>query len=209
MDTSLQPLLDVISTHEFEEFGDLYINAAFWADNDITLRLIVHQQDQADQIWRVLCKGVRRSRIINDRGISALSIKTEHPLLLPYTQPVAELYFSSHPSDPDVAVGRLMEAHRVVVGEWFDCMEFFNVGTHQPLRALLAGGFGKLAAGPQSLIDRYAEALRSSDVCVSSPTSRPPVWWNGKQWIEEVMPLSAVILERSYVVSPSVTAERE
>jgi hypothetical protein len=208
MDASLQPLLDTISTLEFEEFGHFAITAATWADNNVTLHLTVHQQEQEDQPWRLKCGVVRRSRIVNDQGIDALWIKTEHPLLLPHSEAVVELYFSSRPSDPDAAVGRLIEAHNAVVGAWFDCLHFFNLGPQRSLRAMLNGGFGKLAAGPQPLIDRYAEALRNSGVAVSSPPSRPPVWWNGAKWVEEVKPLFAVVLGASYVVSPAVTAER-
>jgi hypothetical protein len=94
------------------------------------------------------------------------------------------------------------------VGSWFDCLHFFNLGSERSLRAMLNGGFGKLAEGPQPLIDRYAEAVRNSGVAVSSPPSRPPVWWNGAKWVEEVNPLFAVVLGASYVVSPAVTAER-
>lgn len=155
MDASLQPLLDTISTLEFEELGYLAITAATWADNNVTLYLTVHQQDQADQVWRLQCRDVRRSRITNDQGIDALWIKTEHPLLLPHTKVVAELYFSSRPSDPDAAVGRLVEAHQSVVGGWFDCLHFFNLGPDRSLRAMLNGGLGMLAAGPKPLIDSY------------------------------------------------------
>jgi hypothetical protein len=208
MDASLQPFLNTISTLEFEEFGHLAIAAATWTDNDVTLHLTVHQQDQEDQQWRLRCRGVRRSRIENDKAIDALWLETQHPLLLPHTEAVAELYFSSRPSDPDAAVGRLVEAHNAVVGRWFDCLHFFNLGPKGSVRAMLDGGFGKLAEGPQALIDRYAEALRDSGVAVSSLASRPPVWWNGEKWVEEVSPLFAVILGASFVVSPSVAAER-
>ena len=208
MDASLQPLLDTISTLEVEESGHLGITAATWAGNNVTLHLTVRQQDRADQEWRLHCGDVRRSRIVNDQGIDALWVKSQHPLLLPHTEAVVELYFSSRPSDPDAAVGRLVEAHRTVVGGWFDCLYFFNLGPRQSLRAMLDVGFGMLAEGPRPLIEKYGEVLRDCAVDVSSPPSRPPVWWDGARWVEEVKPLFAVILGASYVVSPAVMAER-
>lgn len=209
MDASVNLLLETISTLEFEEFGRLAITAAMWEDNNVTLDLTVHQQDQEDQRWMLRCGAVRRSRIVNVPAIDALSIKTEHPLLLPHSEARVELYFSSRPADPDAAVGRLIEAHHAVVGAWFDCLHFFNLGPEHSLRAMLNGGFGKLAEGPQSLIDRYAEALRTSGVAVSSPPPRAPVWRNGAEWTKEVKPLFALILGASFVVSPAITAERE
>lgn len=209
MDTSLQPLLDTTSTLEFEETGCLTITAATWTGNNVTLHLTVHLQDQADQSWRLHCHDVRRSRIVNDRDIGALWIKDKHPLLLPHTEPVVELYISSRPKNPDAVAGCLIEAHHAVVGKWFDCLHFFNLGPQNSLRAMLDGGFGKLAQGPRSLIEKYSDVLRDSGVAVSSPPSRPPAWWDGERWVKEVKPLFAVILDASHIVSSVVTAKRE
>lgn len=207
MDSSLQPLLDKLSTHEFEEYGWLALRAATWTANDLTLDLIVRQQDRADEPWRLHCRDVRRSRIVN-HGAERLSIETQHPVLLPHTENVAELYFSNRPPDPDTTVAQLVEAHRTFVGEWFDCFYFFNLLPGRPLRGLLDGGFGKLAEGPQPLIERYAEVLRRAGVAVSSPPSRAPTWWDGGRWVDEVKPCFAVIFGDSYVVSAYVTAEK-
>jgi hypothetical protein len=209
IDKSLQPLLDIISTLDFEEFGLLALASAEWDGNDLTLHLAVERKDEEDEVWRLHCANVRRSRIGNDQGIGSLSVETRHPLLLPHTEPVADLYFSSRPADPDATVGRLLEAHHSAVRRWFDFLHFFNLGPDQSLRALLAGGFGKLAQGPQSLIGRYAEVLRGVGVAVSSPPSWAPVWWDGTRWVQEVDPLFVVILGGSYVVAPTVTAERK
>src|SRR5205823_5413511 len=122
MDASLQPLLDTLSTLDFDEFGGLALTVATWAANDITLHLTVHQQDQPDQPWRLHCRDVRRSQIVNGRGIDTLHIETRHPLLLPHTESFVELYFSSRPPDADATIGRLVEAHRAVVGGWFDSL---------------------------------------------------------------------------------------
>jgi hypothetical protein len=102
----------------------------------------------------------------------------------------------------------LVEAHWAAVGEWFDSLYFFNLGPARSLRAMLNGGFGRLAAGPRSLMDSYADVLRVSGVAVSSPPSRSPTWWDGTRWVEEVGPLFAVILGGSYVVAQAVTGAR-
>lgn len=207
MDASLQPLLESLSTLEFEEFGSLTLLAATWEANDVTLHLTVHQQGQPDRPWLLHCREVRQSRIMIERGISNLQIMTQHPLLLPHTEAAVELYFSSRPSDADATVGRLVEAHWAAVGQWFDTTYFFNLGPEHSLRAMLNGAFGKLAEGPRSLIDSYADVLRASGVVVSSPPSRPPRWWDGTRWIEEAKPLFALILGGSHIVASAITAE--
>src|SRR5438105_14090845 len=98
MNASLRPLMDTLSTLNFEEFGWLALTAVTWTANDVTLHLVVHQQDHADEPWRLHCAGVRGSRILNDQGINSLRIETEHPVLLPHTEPIVELYFSERPS---------------------------------------------------------------------------------------------------------------
>ncbi len=208
MDPSLQPLLDTLSTPEFEERGNLAITSASWSENNVMLCLTIQQQEPEDQHWRLHCQDVRGSRISNDERRDPFCITTTHPLLLPHTEPQLELYFASRPSDPDAAVGRLIEAHRAVGGAWLDCFQFFNLGPNKSLRELLAGGFGKVADGPRSLVERYSEALRSCGALVSSPPPRPPVRWHGGNLVEQVEPLFAVILGSSYVISPSVTANR-
>lgn len=208
MNSPLQPLMDILSTLEFEEFGQLMLSAATWAAKDVTLHLTVLQQGKQEQAWRLHCQGVRNSRIVNGQSIDTVAVKTRHPLLLPHTEAVVDLYFSSPPADADGTIGRLIEAHRAVVGGWFDCLHFFNLGSHHSLRAMLNGGFGRLAIGPRPLINSYADVLRASGVAVSSLPSRSPVWWDGERWIEEVGPLFAIILDESFVVASAVTAQR-
>jgi hypothetical protein len=209
MDSSLQLLLGRLSSLDFEEFGSIELAAATWAGNDLALGVVVHQPDHADERWRLNCPAVRRSRIMNNQGTDSLRIETAHPVLMPHTQPRVEVYFSSRPSKPDALIGQLVEAHRELLVGWFDSLYFFNLGPHHSLHALLDGGFGKLADGPEPLMEKYAQVLRRAGVKVSSPGSRPPVWWDGERWIQESTPLYALILGESYVVSETVTAERE
>ncbi|HZN67781.1 MAG TPA: hypothetical protein VFB66_21015 [Tepidisphaeraceae bacterium] len=208
MHPSFQPLLDSLSTLEFEEFGSLALTAVTWAGNDAALHLVVRQPDRPDEPWRLDCEAMRDSRIVCEPTFHDLWIETEHPLLLPHAEPAAELYFSSRPADPGAAVAELIDAHRAVVGEWFDCTHFFNLGPYGSLRRMLEGGHGKLAAGPLPLIERYADVLRRAGVKVSSPPARPPVWWDGVNWVPQSIPLYALILGQSFVLSPILTAER-
>lgn len=209
MDAPLQQLLALLARLDLEHDDWLALESVAWAGNDLTLHLAVHEAEHPAQRWRVRCRSVRRSRISNDDGVAWLRIETEHPLLLPHTEPTAELYFSSRPHDPDATIGRLVEAHRAIVGGWFDCLQFFNLGPHGSLRRMLDGGFGMIAKGPAPVIDRYGQVLRRAGVAVSSPPPRPVGWWDGERFVEETKPMYAVLLGPSYVISPSVAAETE
>jgi hypothetical protein len=208
MHESLRPLLDTFTTLEFEEFGWVALTGVMWEGNDLTLHLVVHQQDLPDECWRLRCRAERENRILNNKGCDGVVVTTEHPVLLPHTSPVTELYFSGRPADPDAVVGQLMEAHHEFVGRWFDGLRFFNLGPHRSIKRMLEGGFGKLVDGPQPLVERYADVLRRAAISVSSPPPRRPMWWDGENWIGSSGPMYAVVLGESYVVSPDVTAER-
>jgi hypothetical protein len=208
MDAALQLLLERLSTLDVEEYGWLRLESATWANSDVILHLVVHQQDQPDQSWLVHCHHVRNSKIRNDQAIDSIQVETEHPLLLPHLSPIAELYFHGRPAHPDAAVGQLVEAHRSLLEDWFDCMHFFNLGLSRSLRQVLESGFGLLAKGPSPLIELYAQVLQGHEVSVSSPPSRQPAWWNDGEWIQEKAPLFALIFGKSYVVASAITAEK-
>ena len=208
MDPTLQQLLDLLARLDLEHEDWLALESVTWSGNDLTLHLAVHEAERPAQRWRVRCGSVRSSRISNDGGVDRLWVETEHPLLLPHTEPTAELYISSRPADPDAVVGQLVEAHRAAVGGWFDCLHFFNTGPHHSLRRMLDGGYGMIAKGPRSLIERYGDVLRRAGVKISSPPPRPATWWDGERFVAETKPMYAVVLGQSFVVSPAVTAEK-
>jgi len=70
------------------------------------------------------------------------------------------------------------------------------------------GGHGLFATGPQALIEAYAAVLSKNGIKVSSPRSRPAVWWKDGRWVEEKGPLFALIFGESYFVAAQFAAER-
>jgi hypothetical protein len=206
IDASLKRLFDALSTLEFEEYGVFGLTGVSWVDDEnVALRFVLRQQDRSDELWELRCGDVRRVRISNDRWGDHLRIETRHPLLLPYSEPKAELYFSQRPEDAGGVIGRLIEAHREVVGAWFDCLEFLNIGPDGSLRRMLEGGFGRLAQGPRSLIERYARVLEGAGV----PTSvLPPRAAHDAGQSDEAGTLVALIFGASHVVAAAVTGDR-
>jgi hypothetical protein len=206
---SLQELLDLISNIDLDESDRIVLQQARWAGNDMALDLVIHQMDQADQRWCITCEKVRNSEIRNHAAIDRMSVETEHPLLLPHTSSTVELYFRGQARDAGELISQLLDAHGEMVEAWFDFTHFFNVGPRESLRQLLDGGFGKLAEGPELLMEAYARTLRANGVEVSSPFAKAPVWWDGERWMQEGAGLAVLILGESYCVAPRVTAVRK
>ena len=91
----------------------------------------------------------------------------DHILLLPYRSSGALISFAKPLNDPLRAWGALAQAHRALVGDWFPLDRFFRTD-------LLHEDFGELALGPATLLETYAEALRS----VGEEIGYAPLGWS-------------------------------
>lgn len=196
----LGELETVLASLEFEENGAVLVASAHWfQDRSCRLLLNVQIGDDAErrQAWLVRCADTRAARVIGDWA-AGVTLAADHPLLLPYTQPQAELAFRGHPTDPRAVVGELWEAHCAVTDTWYPFEWFFNRGL--PLAELLGTGGGVLAEGPRPVLDRYGAALASHGIEWSVLAERPPLRWLDGAWRPEPRGLHALVIGESYVV---------
>ena len=204
----LGELAAVLATLDFEENGAVLIAAARWL-GDRTCRLLLDVQTGAEteprQAWLIRCADARTARVNGDWAAS-VALTTDHPLLLPYTQPRAELAFRGHAPDPRAVVGDLWEAHRAATGAWYPFEWFFNRGL--PLAELLATGGGVLAEGPRPVLDAYAAAVAAHSVESSILAERPPLRWLDGAWQPEPGRLRALVIGDSYVVAADFDVAR-
>lgn len=96
-----------------------------------------------------------------------------HPLLWPYVERHAELYFYSVAEDPRALIADLHEAHSRAVIKWFPLERFTN--ELRPLHKLLAASNGCLAAGPLPLIRVYEGVLQAAGIKCSVLESEQPL----------------------------------
>ncbi len=206
MDEQLRSLIDQIQSYDFEEEGNFVVlESVQWKNSAVALG--IEFSCQSGQRWVIDCEDVRDVRIC-DRTFYDLCFETgDHPVLLPFNAPPAQLHFSGKAKNVSALAYQLIEAHRSIVEDWFDCMHFFNRGPGT-LGSLLEGGHGLLADGPEPLMNAYADVVRNHGVGVSSLPSGRPLWWNGEYWERECEPLAALVFDRSYVISPAITARR-
>lgn len=155
----LNELQAIVDTGEFEDNGWINLLAAEWHESDLSLTLIVNPGNDSLQRWRLRCGDVLEYQIAaaGDCGFNHWS--SDHPALDQYTEPHDQLYFSGAVPNPREGVGALWLAHRSHADDWYPLERYVN--TEVPLDALLAGGHGLLASGPRTLLEIYAEALRS------------------------------------------------
>lgn len=201
----LNTLIALTETEEFEDSGSFRFYSAHSTPGSMTLGLLLFPGDGIDrQHWQIACFGVRDFSL---RGEFAddLHLVSEHPILLPFTERVTDLHFYSPSPDPMATVGALFERHRQLVGSWIPFEQFLN---RLPLPELLVAQSGQLASGPVSLMEAYLDVLTERGIRSSVLPSSPPKVWDGQDWIVLNTPLSALILQNSYVIAERFDARQ-
>lgn len=205
----LAELFTIQETLEFEEYGSLSLISAVRkeVDLELVLRLYSGVKNEQPQFWKLICHEERTHQIVLGSD-GYLKLLDDHVLLWSYTQPVASLTFRSivEIADAWTVVGKLYEKHIQLVHQWIPFDYYFN--TNLPLAQLIASGHGLLAEGPEKLVKGYQQVMNESGFQYSC-LFRSPMRWNPLQgWIEESGELLALVLDKSYVVASSVTAEK-
>ncbi len=194
----LEGLISVTGTGEFEDCGQLEIRSIQPRRDRLHLELgVTDRTGGGEKVWSVECSGVREF-LFRESFADFLRWESEHPVLLPFVERSASLYFYSASSDSEAVTGALMESHRNLVGDWIPLERFVN-SLPGGLSALLASSCGLLAVGPRSLIDVYSAVLARRNIRWSVLPGLKP---------EASGSLRALILESSYVVAEGFSEER-
>ncbi|MCD4825485.1 MAG: hypothetical protein K8S55_12880 [Phycisphaerae bacterium] len=197
----LKKLLSYIESLESPEDSFVRLDSISFKDNDGILGMSIWSdyEQEAWSHWEVRAKALRSYRITESYGDGDLALhKGDHVLTLQHTEARQELYFRGSPQSAPETIGRLLIAHREIAGNWIPFEQFFNSYSNLDL---LAGGFGLLAEGPTFLIEAYARVLSSEGLKPNTLASRPACWWNGQKWIENTVPLAALVIGNSFFVA--------
>ena len=221
MDREFELLSAKVADLRRNDAGGFKFAAVTWADDDLLLDVDVYESDRWHpgppnrqvERWRIRCRDAREPRIGTVPSRGSIVLEENHTALLPYLFPVTELYFRGACPDVDRVIGQLLRAHADAVGDWFAFNRFLNQCAGRPadLANLLSGGFGRLAAGPREVMDRYADVLRHNGLEVSSPPPIEPEWRTRRRRGETVIetePPRVLLLGNTAVVTPQVTAKR-
>ena len=157
---TLQQLLGIIWTTEFEENGRMRVVSVQWTADRLTVRFHVDHGTEEASNWQLRFTGVLEYLFTEDVHECGLNIwDRDHPAIDQYVQPREFLHFASAPRDPHRVVGELWAAHVKLADDWIPFDRYFNgeVALHE----LLASGSGLLATGPEFLISAYASILEN------------------------------------------------
>lgn len=199
-------LLTVTSNIDFEDFGSLVLTRAVWSESVITLSLEMSSDEdpKVHPRWQVLCSGVKEDCLSLGYHYD-LQLSDDHVLLWPHAARTSALSFYGKAENPAAVAGALYQRHSELAGKWIPFYRFLNSGVE--LTELISGGFGMLAEGPEPLILAYEEAMRQHGFSTSHRDPSTPVYWGGKEWLEQKAALSVLILDEAYIVAEKFVAK--
>ena len=205
MKSMLQELLDLTETLDFEEDGGIIVVSATWRNDkeDLEIGLDLNTGEDEVQKWTLICKSEREHNIILGWGDN-LEVANDHVLLWPHKKAVHKLWFNGSGEDTSAVIGALWQVHHKLVGGWFPFSRFLNCS--DDFVGLMKGGHGKLAEGPEPLINAYQQVLQEYRI-KNSITIRPPLHWNGSAWVD---PGEVVVLfvGKCHVIASKVEARK-
>ena len=201
-------LQHIMDTGSFEDDGWVELHTITWKEDRVTLFFDVDSgvEDAEHLSLTIESVGPVAASRFHDRGAGDISIFDDHVLLWPYHRPQCDLFFRGNVPDPHSLLGALFETHASATHGWFTLDDFEVQPDHLP--RLLGGGYGKLAAGPDVLIEQYAEVLKRYGVEPSILTPRPPKLWDGQQWVEGGRELRVLVFGKSYCVASGFTVSQ-
>jgi hypothetical protein len=202
----LESLRSYIDGPECEDVG-VRVERVAWGDSDLDLTLAVtdYHGGVTQSEWLVRCRGVREC-VIGGRFGDLVMHEFDHAAIRQHRDPRRALFFTGKPGDIDALVGQLWRGHQRVAGSWIAFDRYLN--TERRLHDLLSLGFGKLADGPDFLMQEYAHILKEASVDVSLGDLWPTKVWTGGTWVETAAELSMVAVDKSFVVAERFEDER-
>lgn len=205
----LETLLEILSSVDFEEYGDLLIETARWKDENLTLilQIEVRTDENAEfpSKWEIICSGVKNHKL-NFGYAHNFTFDTNHVLSWEFTMPCCSVSFNGKADTPLAVVGALHKSHKEIAQNWIPFEKYFN--KNLKLDELISGGFGQLVySTPEEFSFAYERILQNYGFSTSRSKSRPPSFWNGEEFISNSVPLLTMIFDDSYIVAESFKAK--
>ncbi|MCC6229207.1 MAG: hypothetical protein IT432_08285 [Phycisphaerales bacterium] len=202
---------------EMEEANDAWDEACASIDSvsfaeetiNVSVRIVVPGSD-SDQEWRIVAPKPLDYRLTPYSG-GGIYLDSDHVALWPYSKPRHSIYMTGRVLDPAPLLGRLLDAHRDLVGDWWPIDTFIN---HAFLTIISdhwnpAIGYFSLG-GPEPLMLEYIKVLEQFGLKTSIPERSPHYGMGGNPLPSGVpaQPVYMLDIGGSYIIASQFHAER-
>jgi hypothetical protein len=201
----MEQLLDRLREKFDESEGWIRIVDADWMADDLRVTLsILLYEDAEIELWEVSCEGVVEESLSGE-GVEILSISSESPLLMPFTEPEVDLAFSENACNPAFLLGIVFTCCMEVFGRAEYISRFLN--QKATIKGIVNSSYGILGRFPKSVASRIVEALIGQPIRVNTLPERMPKRWNGSEHIS-YPELVVLNIGNSYVIAEKFSAIR-
>lgn len=181
------------------------------AEDVIELLVGIHvPTNEPSQTWRIVAREPPAYRL-GPLAHGSVVLHSDHAALWPYTKPRCSIYITGRVPDPAPLLGRLLDAHREMVGDWWPIDSFINsiFLTTSPELWNPAYGYFSLG-GPEPLIREYMRVLETFGLGASIPEESPHYASGGKSRLakDRALPMYVLDIGGSYVIASDFHAER-
>lgn len=157
----MKELLEALASHGMGEPDVEIVSFSWEAAASASLRVVIRDNVQGAWRWIIACDAPADFRMLP--GYGPLRMQGEsHPAARQFLDPRVDLYFSMVGTDYLGAAEALEVAHQRVGGACIPIDRYVNAPVRIP--TLLRAKAGKLAYGPEFLVDAYASALADFEV---------------------------------------------
>ena len=201
----MEELLSKFDSYFDEAESWVNIVGANWHTDDLVLRLSVSMQSETTpEFWDVTCIGVVE-KSLTSVGEELLSVHSESPLLIPFTEPEVDLFFSENECNAAKLLGLISSCSVEVFGKSGYLDRFLN---QEPIsNGIVSSKFGKLGRFPKPLAEEIMRVLSTEPIRIKSIETGLPKLWTGSEFITYPK-LLALELGSSYVVGEQFSAVR-
>lgn len=201
----MEELLKKLSAEFDDSEGWIRIVDADWVADDLRVTLsVLLYEDTEPELWEISCSGVVEESL-NSEGVEILSISSESPLLMPFTEPEVELMFSENSCTPAFLLGVVCTSCIEILGRAEYLPRFLNQAA--TVSGIVSSHFGQLGRFPESVASRIMETLIGQPIRINALPGRMPKRWNGSEFIS-YPELKALEVGNSYIVAEQFSAIR-
>lgn len=168
----------------------------------VTLRVEIESFGDA-QVWtrHIACKGAVHW-VVNESPVYQALVTDKHPALRMFLEHRGELFFNGECDDPVALAYSLRAVHEEILESFVPFYDVVNAAAGDDVVELLRNGFGKIADGPMSLIDRYSALMEGQGISTSVVAHGPPKIYDElkETWVETDKPFELLDLGATYVI---------
>lgn len=193
---------DKIFSNLFPIFGHLELKSVKFLGAQTQLEVILRfdNDEENPEFWQINCINTISYKI-NTFDMSSLTQYDNHPIFLPYQEPIIQLVYKGKITDPYAAWVALYNKHKSLVSNWIPFEMYFYKPNKAKLEEILSSQPKEIfAAGPETLIKAYGEVLESYGVTVEYSVYEKLILYNKKRQ-EMAKNSSALVWSNSYVIA--------